>query len=501
MRDRHVNMHLNLRPFDCPVCNKKFKMKHHLTEHMKTHTGLKPYECGVCAKKFMWRDSFMRHRGHCLASTVSAGPAVIECWFVEDAGRGQLSKKPAALLLRQGPGSPPPRPDLEPELYLKVHDPAGALLAAFRQYPRDAPAPRCEMSHYIPLPASPDWVSGLTPEQRCPRALDGKWLMVSMSSPVLSLSSFLQPQSEPQLEPALITMATAVLTVITHTPAPRIRLGQDALLDLSFAYVPPTSKAAISLAPGPPPFGLEWRRQHLGKGHLLLAATPGLSGQVPAAREGAVAFAAWDDDEPWGPWTGNGSFWLPAVQPFQEGTYLATVHLPYLQGQVAMDLAVQKSPKVSLTPAPLVWAAPGEAPPELLCLVSHFYPSEGLEVEWELRGGPQGRFQKAEGQSWHSALSHHADGSVSLSAHLQLPPVTTEQHGARYACRVHHPSLPALGRRSEITLQVAGLSGPSLEDGVGLFLSAFLLLGLIKALGWAAAHLAASRDSTQKKTE
>uniref|UniRef100_K7FDX7 Zinc finger and BTB domain containing 22 n=1 Tax=Pelodiscus sinensis TaxID=13735 RepID=K7FDX7_PELSI len=60
MRDRHVNMHLNLRPFDCPVCNKKFKMKHHLTEHMKTHTGLKPYECDVCAKKFMWRDSFMR---------------------------------------------------------------------------------------------------------------------------------------------------------------------------------------------------------------------------------------------------------------------------------------------------------------------------------------------------------------------------------------------------------------------------------------------------------
>ncbi|XP_010166165.1 zinc finger and BTB domain-containing protein 22, partial [Antrostomus carolinensis] len=65
MRDRHVNMHLNLRPFDCPVCNKKFKMKHHLTEHMKTHTGLKPYQCDLCAKKFMWRDSFMRHKGHC----------------------------------------------------------------------------------------------------------------------------------------------------------------------------------------------------------------------------------------------------------------------------------------------------------------------------------------------------------------------------------------------------------------------------------------------------
>ena len=118
-------------------------------------------------------------------------------------------------------------------------------------------------------------------------------------------------------------------------------MGQDALLDLSFAYVPRTSKAATPLAPGPPPFGLEWRRQHLGKGHLLLAVTPGLNGQVPAAREGSVAFAAWDDDEPWGPWTGNGTFWLPAVQPSQEGTYLATVHLPYLQGQITLELAVQ----------------------------------------------------------------------------------------------------------------------------------------------------------------
>ncbi|XP_056598006.1 zinc finger and BTB domain-containing protein 22b [Triplophysa dalaica] len=65
MRDRHINMHLDLRPFHCPVCSKKFKMKHHLTEHMKTHTGLKPYDCHACGKKFMWRDSFMRHRSHC----------------------------------------------------------------------------------------------------------------------------------------------------------------------------------------------------------------------------------------------------------------------------------------------------------------------------------------------------------------------------------------------------------------------------------------------------
>uniref|UniRef100_A0A8C9Q9M6 Tapasin n=1 Tax=Spermophilus dauricus TaxID=99837 RepID=A0A8C9Q9M6_SPEDA len=315
----------------------------------------------------------------------------------QDVGGGGLAKRPAALLLRQGPEGPPPRPDLDPKLYLKVD---------------------------------------------------------------------------------------VVLTVLTHTPAPRIRLGQDAILDLSFAYMPPTLEATASLAPSPPPFGLEWRRQHLGKGHLLLAATPGLGGQMPAAREGAVAFAAWDDDDPWGPWTGNGTFWLPAVRPFQEGTYLATVHLPYLQGQVSLELTMHKPPKVSLSPAPLVWAAPGEAPPELLCLVSHFYPSEGLEVEWELRGGSESGSQKAEGQRWLSSLRHHSDGSVSLSGHLKLPPITAEQHGARYICRVHHSSLPASGRSAEVTVEVAGFSGPSLEDGVGLFLSAFLLLGLFKVLGW-----------------
>lgn len=436
-----------------------------------------------------------------LVTRVSAGPAVVECWFVEDAGGGRLAKRPAALLLRRGPGEPPLRSDLDPELYLQVHDPAGALQAAFRRYPRSAPAPHCEMSRYLPLPASATWASGLNPEQSCPRALDGTWLMVSMSSRVISLSSLLRLQSESQRDSAFITMATAVLTVVTHTPTIHIRLGQDALLDLSFAYMPPTPETTASLATGPPPFGLEWRRQHLGKGNLLLAATPGLGGQMPASRDGAVAFATWDDNEPWGPWTGNGTLRLPSVRPFQEGSYLATIHLPYLQGQVTLELAVQKPPKVSLTPAPLVWAAPGEVPPELLCLVSHFYPPEGLEVEWELRGGPEDSFQKAKGQSWLSALRHHSDGSVSLSAHLQPPPVTVAQHGARYACRVHHPSLPALGRSAQVTLEVAGLSGPSLEDGIGLFLSAFLLLGLFKALGWAAACLPASKESEEKKAQ
>lgn len=139
---------------------------------------------------------------------VSAGPQTIECWFVEDAGGGGLSKKPATLLLRHGPRGPPPRPDLDPKLYFKVDDPAGMLLAAFRRYPAGAHAPHCEMSSYIPFPASAKWARGLSPQQNCSRALDGDWLMVSVSGTVFSLSSLLRPLPEPQREPVFITMAT-----------------------------------------------------------------------------------------------------------------------------------------------------------------------------------------------------------------------------------------------------------------------------------------------------
>ncbi|XP_069097875.1 zinc finger and BTB domain-containing protein 43 [Pleurodeles waltl] len=64
-RDRHMSMHLGLRPYGCGICGKKFKMKHHLVGHMKIHTGIKPYECNICGKRFMWRDSFHRHVTSC----------------------------------------------------------------------------------------------------------------------------------------------------------------------------------------------------------------------------------------------------------------------------------------------------------------------------------------------------------------------------------------------------------------------------------------------------
>ncbi|XP_072497869.1 zinc finger and BTB domain-containing protein 9 [Notamacropus eugenii] len=63
-RDRHIMLTFSLRPFGCGVCNKRFKLKHHLTEHMKTHAGAL-HACPHCGRRFRVHDCFLRHRELC----------------------------------------------------------------------------------------------------------------------------------------------------------------------------------------------------------------------------------------------------------------------------------------------------------------------------------------------------------------------------------------------------------------------------------------------------
>ncbi|CAH2314596.1 zinc finger and BTB domain-containing 9 [Pelobates cultripes] len=63
-RDRHIMLTFSLRPFGCSVCNKKFKLKHHLTEHMKTHGG-NLYSCEDCGRKFRVESCFQKHKEVC----------------------------------------------------------------------------------------------------------------------------------------------------------------------------------------------------------------------------------------------------------------------------------------------------------------------------------------------------------------------------------------------------------------------------------------------------
>ena len=49
------------RPFRCEVCDKAFKLKHHLLEHSRLHSGERPYECTSCGKKFRHSGSYSQH--------------------------------------------------------------------------------------------------------------------------------------------------------------------------------------------------------------------------------------------------------------------------------------------------------------------------------------------------------------------------------------------------------------------------------------------------------
>ncbi|WAR05136.1 SMCE1-like protein [Mya arenaria] len=49
------------RPFKCEICDKAFKLKHHLLEHSRLHSGERPYECSSCKKKFRHSGSYSQH--------------------------------------------------------------------------------------------------------------------------------------------------------------------------------------------------------------------------------------------------------------------------------------------------------------------------------------------------------------------------------------------------------------------------------------------------------
>ncbi|XP_072792551.1 myc-associated zinc finger protein [Taeniopygia guttata] len=60
---RHRLSHTDERPFQCPVCQQRFKRKDRMAAHVRSHQGHvhKPYACGHCGKSFSRPDHLNSH--------------------------------------------------------------------------------------------------------------------------------------------------------------------------------------------------------------------------------------------------------------------------------------------------------------------------------------------------------------------------------------------------------------------------------------------------------
>lgn len=57
------NVHSNIKPYVCPICEKRFKDSSNFSKHKATHSNEKPWCCLTrgCHESFARRDQLIRH--------------------------------------------------------------------------------------------------------------------------------------------------------------------------------------------------------------------------------------------------------------------------------------------------------------------------------------------------------------------------------------------------------------------------------------------------------
>ncbi|GAB0093931.1 hypothetical protein DMENIID0001_091240 [Sergentomyia squamirostris] len=61
---RHMNIHINVKPYPCAYCDKSFRSHSNRSNHTRTHTGEKPYSCQICYAKFATNTGLHQHHRH-----------------------------------------------------------------------------------------------------------------------------------------------------------------------------------------------------------------------------------------------------------------------------------------------------------------------------------------------------------------------------------------------------------------------------------------------------
>lgn len=395
---------------------------------------------------------------------------LLECWLVQEkAGRGGLSapanQEKSLLHIRTDASglrdAPPVAPaDVSPEHIFSIYDPAATLCDASLDAPSGSlEKPQCELNPFLPQPSSLSWVEPLTASGLSPAYLDARWLSASTQGlgRKLALSTITRaPKDSNQHD--------VILSVSSRTVSVQARLGQPVLLDCGFWADPdsPLTKEG---------FAVEWRYQFRGKGHMVLA----YDGKTDRLAEGRDEAAMLDFEALHR--HGNASLILQEAKVKHSGTYICTVHLPYLLAQLTLELEIVEPPTLTIHPSPLPLTAPGQKL-TVYCEASGFAP-HSLELSWEIKGA-DGKQRALEG----SVTGHRQawDGTFSQTAKLELHTSAPELgHGGQLSCVAQHPGGSP---RATVQLDIIGFSTPSIEDSMAMVGVALVLYGLIKFVSW-----------------
>ncbi|XP_069841540.1 tapasin [Dendropsophus ebraccatus] len=374
----------------------------------------------------------------------------LSCWLVEDIPGTETKPRsiqhtPVLIQFTDASGLTHTSPlTADPDtLILYVFDPSGKLSPDFTS---------CEITHHLPQETSLDWARSLTEEKRSPPSLGKTWYTVAARNEQdgRGVSFVLGPLGDKKDH---FSVSLAVYSVSTI----HAQLGK------------PLTIPCGMWRGHQPRFAVEWRHRAMGLGSLLYAYDgwkDKVEEHVPNCH---LNFSALHSD-------GDASLLIENVDTSLEGTLLCTGYLPYLRAQREIQMVVTGKPQVTLQPSPL-FARPGEEV-TLTCDVSHFHPLE-ISVDFfvQLSGEPHPTLLSGSSLSAHT---HNQDGTYSITAY-QYMVASSDLNGARYICKVNHVSAPK-GISASRTLKVAGVSAPSLEDIMYLFLTALVLYGTLSYL-------------------
>ncbi|KAK7899334.1 hypothetical protein WMY93_020187 [Mugilogobius chulae] len=392
---------------------------------------------------------------------------VMECWYPVEKGRGgglasAANQVPALLFIKtEEQQHDSVNTASESDYSFFITDPSASLCHRALNPPKGSiKKPHCELNRIQPQPSSLQWVAPLTESEKSPLYLGAQWYAATIHGldKEMSVTTVIRSPLEADKH-------NVILSVTTKTVYVTARLGEPAMLDCSY-WVDPSSPLHDA------GFSVEWRYQFRGNGHLVL----GYDGKADrlsdiGEKKATLDFEGLHQNR-------NASLILTETRVKQSGTYICSVHVPYLLAQVALELEIVEPPSVSVLPSPLPLIVPGQSV-TFHCEASGFAPLS-LDFRWELTDSEGNVRSLGSG----SVTGHRegTDGTFSQTSKLQLDSAKLEQgRGGELSCVTVHPGGT---QRTSVSLNVIGFSTPSIEDSMAMVGVALVLYGLIKFVSW-----------------